>query len=449
MTTVAGTQAALGPGGGGRARAGGLIRPAQWSRALARAAAPAVDLLRGSAWVRAALAACAAVTPTGWAVLAGSVAAWLASGRLHWSELRLIAVMGLVVFVLCCAMALGRSSLQVALKLSAQRITVGGVSTVTVEVHEPMERRRFHLVPARLRVPDGTAAGRSFDLPVLGRGMAHRFDPFEVPGAQRGVIELGPATAVRGDPFGLVRRRLLLADRREVLVHPLRINLPSLGSGVLHDLEGRVTEHVSASDLEFHTLREYVPSDDARHIHWLSSAKVSSARPDKPFMVRRFLETRLTHLLLIVDGEAGSYTDPEQFETAVSAAASIAVRALKDKLQVTLLVADRLAHEPSPMQALDACARARFGAGTGLFGLIARGLRVAPRTTSVMIVTGPVRDYPELRKVCSRIPRGLRATAVRVDPAHQTGVTASGSLRALSLKRIEDLPLLVREAVSG
>jgi uncharacterized protein (DUF58 family) len=418
-------------------------------RTFTETAAPAIQAVRAAAATRAVVSALDAVTVTGWSVLAGSIAAWIASGRLHWSELRLIAVMGLVVFVLCCAMALGRGSLRVALTMSSQRITVGGNCRVTVEVDEPLDRRRFNLVPARLSVPDGSARGRIFDLPVLGRGMAHRFKPFDVPGARRGVIDLGPATAVRGDPFGLVRRRLVLADKRELLVHPYRIPLPPLGSGVLHDLEGRITEHVSASDLEFHTLREYVPSDDARHIHWRSSAKLASTRPDKPFLVRRFLETRLTHLLVLVDGEPASYTDPEQFETAVSTGASIAARALHDKLQVTLLVADRLAHEPSIPQALDACARANPDPDAGLFALIARGLRLAPRTTSVIIVTGPVRDYPELRRVCRRIPRGLRSTAIRIDPDNPTGVTASGSLSALALRGIEDLPVLIRETVSA
>jgi uncharacterized protein (DUF58 family) len=447
---MASTDSALGraPGAGGLGIPG-APGAADRLRTLAANAVRTAQSIREASASRTLISVLSAVTPTGWTVLAASLAAWLGSGRLRWSELRLIAVMGLVVFVLCCGMALGRSSLRVALRLSAQRITVSGSCRVTVEVHEPVERRRFNLVPARLRVPDGSEAGRTFDLPVLGRGMAHRFPPFDVPGDRRGVIALGPATAVRGDPFGLVRRRLVLAEEQELLVHPLRIALPPLGSGVLHDLEGRVTEHVSASDLEFHTLREYLPSDDARHIHWRSSAKISSARPDKPFLVRRFLETRLTHLLVLVDGEQASYTDPEQFETAVSAGASIAERALRDKLQVTLLVADRLAHEPSIPQALDACARADLAAGAGLFALIARGLRVAPRTTSVMIITGSVRDYPELRRVCRRIPRGLRSVAIRVDPDNPTGVTASGALSALSLRRIEDLPVLIREAVSA
>lgn len=442
---MAGTDSTLGPV---RAAGFGIPRARQQARAFAEAAAPAYQAGREAAATRAALSALSSVTATGWTVFTATIAAWTASGRLHWPELRLIAVMGVVVFVLCCAMALGRSSLRVELQMSSQRITVGGSCRVTVAVHEPLDRRRFNLVPARLSVPDGSADGRTFDLPVLGRGMAHQFEPFDIPSDRRGVIDVGPATAVRGDPFGLVRRRLVLAGKRELLVHPYRVPLPQLGSGVLHDLEGRVTEHVSASDLEFHTLREYVPSDDARHIHWRSSAKLASTRPDKPFLVRRFLETRLTHLLVLVDGELASYTDPEQFETAVSAGASIAVRALQDKLQVTLLVADRLAHEPSIPQALDACARAEADTGGGLFALIARGLRVAPRTTSVIIVTGSARDYPQLRAVCRRVPRSLRSIAIRIDPDNPTGVTASGSLSALSLRRIEDLPVLIREAVS-
>ena len=97
--------------------------------------------------------------------------------------------------------------------------------------------------------------------------------------AGAGVIPVGPATSVRGDPIGLIRRQVSWAEQTEVFVHPRTTRLEPFGSGLLRDLEGRTTEDVSMSDLAFHTLREYVPGDDRRYIHWRSSAKVGSAVP--------------------------------------------------------------------------------------------------------------------------------------------------------------------------
>ena len=42
------------------------------------------------------------------------------------------------------------------------------------------------------------------------------------------------------------------------------------------DLEGVPSDQLSMSDLAFHALREYVPGDDLRHVHWRSSAKADS-----------------------------------------------------------------------------------------------------------------------------------------------------------------------------
>jgi uncharacterized protein (DUF58 family) len=389
-----------------------------------------------------------AVTLSGWAVLAGSVVGWFAGRRLHWPELCLLSIVGLVVFGLCCAMALGRMSLRAAVQLSEQRIKIGQRAKVELIVQNTAVHRSVAPIPTEVVLPETGVEDRTFDLPALARGAVHAFEKFDVPGLRRGVVRIGPATSVRADPFGLVRRTMVLAGETELLVHPVHILLPPLGSGLLHDLEGRTTEHISSSDLEFHTLREYMPSDDARHIHWRSSAKISSARPGTSFLVRQFLETRLSHLLVLVDGDPGSYRHPAEFETAVSAGASIAVRALKDKLQLTFLVADRLAHEPTHPQALDACSRARLGPDSGLAALISRGLRVAPRATSVIIVTGPVPDYPKLRRQCLRIPRHLRTVAIRIDTSAPTGITAPGSLTLLSLSRLTELPVLIREGAA-
>ena len=65
------------------------------------------------------------------------------------------------------------------------------------------------------------------------------------------------------------------------------------------------------SDLAFHALRDYQPGDDRRYIHWRSSAKAGR------FLVRQFLDTRRSHVAVVVDSEAANYTDPDEFELAI------------------------------------------------------------------------------------------------------------------------------------
>ncbi len=403
-----------------------------------------------AALLRPRLAPLNVVTGTGYAILISTLLAWIAATDLHWVELGVISVLGLVLFVLCVATTLGGMALRVELVPDDLRIEIGARTNVTVTVENTAARRGLVPIPAEIELPDGTEHGRVFELSPLAPGAARVIDHFDVHGARRGVVRLGPATAVRADLFGLVRRSVVLPGGTEVLVHPRRVPLPSSGSGLLHDLEGRTTEHISASDLEFHTLREYTAGDDARHIHWRSSAKLVSARPDAGFLVRQFLETRLTHLLVLVDGDRAAYGDPAaDFETAISAGASLAERALKDKLQLTFLVADRLAHEPSIPQALDACSRAQADTAAGPAALIARGLRVAPRTTSVVLVTGDRRAYEDLRRLARRVPRGVRTVVIAVDPTRETGVAAVGHPTLLHLKQLGELRVLMREGAAA
>ena len=157
------------------------------------------------------------------------------------------------------------------------------------------------MLPILVELPVGLSAAR-FVLPPLTPGDAHE-ELFVVPTSRRGVIQVGPATTVQGDPLGLMRRTLTWTERTELFVHPRTVALESLGAGLLRDLEGSTTEDVSMSDLAFHALREYQPGDDRRYIHWRSSAKAGK------LLVRQFLDTRRSHVTVIVD------PDPEQYRS--------------------------------------------------------------------------------------------------------------------------------------
>ncbi len=374
----------------------------------------------------------ATVTPLGWIVLGGSVAAWAAGVWAGWAEAVLAGLTGVVASLLCGVFTLGRTAIAVRIEPRQRRLTVGGTTTVDVVVTSTATRR---LLPFGLEV-----GAEAFGVPGLAAGASYTAG-FTVAGQRRGVIPVGPATSVRGDPLGLAQRRVEWAGPVEVFVHPVTVRLEAVGEGLLRDLEGRTTNDVSMSDLAFHTLREYVPGDDRRYIHWRSSAKAGT------FLVRQFRDTRRTHLLVVVDGDAGAYADPEEFETAVSVGASVACRAVEDAVGVTLLAADQWTGKGpggrSRQAVLDTCARAGLG-GEALPRLVGRGASTVPEATYALVVTGSRPTFTDLRRAAARLPVGMPAVVVQVDPLGRPRCAPHPVLTVLTLTDLTDLRGLLR-----
>ncbi len=87
----------------------------------------------------------------------------------------------------------------------------------------------------------------------------------------------------------------------DLYVHPRISSLERLGSGFLRDLEGQTTQDLSPSDVAFHTLREYVPGDDRRHVHWKTTARIGK------LMVRQFVDTRRSFLSIVISTDPADY----------------------------------------------------------------------------------------------------------------------------------------------
>lgn len=115
---------------------------------------------------------------------------------------------------------------------------------------------------------------------------------------RRGAFSLGPTTLASGDPFGLfpVKRTFPPADR--LLVLPLIIPIdgfyapPGLlpGGKIIRRKAHEVTPHASS-------LREYVPGDPLKRIHW-----PSVARREK-LMVKEFEQDPQTEIWIFLDAE--------------------------------------------------------------------------------------------------------------------------------------------------
>jgi uncharacterized protein (DUF58 family) len=251
------------------------------------------------------------IKPIGWLVLGLGLGAAMVATFTAWRELAVLGTACLLLLVLAVPFLLGRTSVSVDLRLQPERVAAGESVAAGVLV---VNRAANRLVPTTLEVPVGSAVHR-YGISSLAPGAAHE-ESFTIRTERRGVITVGPAMTRRGDPVGLFSRDMVWTPVREVLVRPHLIPMESLGAGLLRDLEGVSTDAVSQSDLAFHALREYVPGDDLRHIHWRSSAKVMASTGESALLVRQYLDTRRSHATIVVDDQASAWADPEDFECA-------------------------------------------------------------------------------------------------------------------------------------
>ena len=135
-------------------------------------------------------------------------------------------------------------------------------------------------------------------LPTLRRSRAVQ-EQITLTGLRRGVLRVGPVSAWRTDPLGLVRWTERWSAASELLVLPRMVAVDALTGGAVRDQEGTPSDEISMSDLAFHALREYVPGDDLRHVHWRSSAKA------RALQIRQYHDTRRSHLTLVIDDDRG------------------------------------------------------------------------------------------------------------------------------------------------
>jgi uncharacterized protein (DUF58 family) len=192
------------------------------------------------------------------------------------------------------------------------------------------------------------------------------------------------------------------------------------------------------SDLAFHALRDYAAGDDRRYIHWRSSARTGQ------LMVRQFVDTRRIHATLVVDGRPASYATEDEFELALSAAGSIAVRAIQDEQQASIIAAQEAVADGSIQQILDGLTRADFADDADLATLAGGVLRTAPDTSLAVLITGSVVPFSVVRRAGAALPPEIDTVALRVDPTADPGMTTVGEMTVLTLRALDDLPALMR-----
>lgn len=382
------------------------------------------------------------VKPLGWTVLAIGVLAGIVAARAQWRELAVLAAACAVLLVLSVPFLVGRTRVSVDLVVEPVRVVAGESVSAGCRLTNLSPGR---LLPTLLDLPVGDVEHR-YRVPLLGAGQ-HHDESFTIRTERRGVIPVGPATTRRGDPLGLFSRDLSWTGVTEVLVRPPMVPLDSLGAGLLRDLEGVSTDAVSQSDLAFHTLREYVPGDELRHVHWRSSAKAMAAAGEGQLLVRQYLDTKRSHATVVVDDAASVWADPDDFETAMSVAASLAVRAVLDDFDTSFMCGAHASAGGSGHLALDAICRAGFGK-VGLVTATHRAAMVSPDTSLLFVISGAGVDFADLSRAGAAFGPEIRRIVLLVDPSATSRAVETDGMPVLYLASRQDLAGLLRRSVS-
>lgn len=370
------------------------------------------------------------ITRAAWIVLAIGAVAWVVGAQGGWVELVVLGCGFVAVLLGCAFFAIGRHPYAINLRLREGRVVVGERAMGGIDVRNI---GTSHVLPARIELPVGPVTAK-FALPGLDPGAEHD-ELFAIPTDRRGVLPVGPVRSVRGDPLGLIRRAVQWTEPEELYVHPRTIRLGSASAGYLHDLEGQVSRDVTNADLSFHALREYVPGDDRRYVHWRSSARVGT------LMVRQFEETRRTHLVTALSVNERDYDDPEEFELAISAVGSLGLHTLGTESELSALTQRRAIVTLGPRPLLDDLTRLESRRmNDGVVDLARSVTRDALRATVAILACGSTVTPHQIRAAGAVLPAGVRALAIQCRIGADVSARRLGAVTVLELGKLEDLP---------
>jgi uncharacterized protein (DUF58 family) len=249
---------------------------------------------------------------------------------------------------------------------------------------------------------------------------------YRLPTTRRGVFEVQPVEVTRRDAFELFRLSQKHGQPARIWVYPRVLGLHPLPTGVTRHLEGPSSDTAPHGTIAFHRLRDYVPGDDLRLVHWRSTAHAGR------LLVKHNVDTSQPYTVVVFDQRAARYT-AESFEEAVDVVASVLVASAAHKAPVELRLTDgtvlggpRL-HDVTPM--IDHLTGVQPERDADLTVTLL-ALRRARGGTSLVVVTGAL-ERAELPHVGALRRRFDRLVVVALDERPAADVADVAGVRLI------------------
>ncbi|HVM24033.1 MAG TPA: DUF58 domain-containing protein [Candidatus Limnocylindrales bacterium] len=272
--------------------------------------------------------------------------------------------------------------------------------------------------------------GRVLGLP--GRGRRQWLAKVTV--TRRGTYRLGPLRVRTGDPFGLFSSEMTVGHPTSLVVFPEVVALTHwrLPPSPIDGTTPARRRYEAASPL-VSSVRPYVHGDAINRIHWLSSARHGELH------VKEFDLEQAADLWIVLDLERAVHAgvgNDASVETAVSIAASVALRTLADNRSVAMTASARRVqvHQPDrgprvEQKLLHLLANVQADGITPLAEVMTATLSQLRRGMTVCIVTGST-DRTWVRALSALRRRGVAALVILLDRASYIGVDPDDRARA-------------------
>lgn len=372
-----------------------------------------------------------AVTTTGWAVITLVIVGLALAVAFQWVEALACALAGVVALLLAAMRVAWRPPHVVSIRVPNERIVAGQTAVGEISVRNERARSARSGI---IELPIGTGTGE-FVVPPLG---AHETwdEMFLISSRHRGLINVGPARAVRSDALGLLRRVRMWDEPVLLHVHPRTVRVPFDATGFQLDVEGVATGKLSSSDVSFHALRDYEPGDDRRAVHWQSTARLGK------LIVRQYEETHRSHHVIVLDTSRDAW-DHDTFETAVSVAGSLGLANLRESRPVSLSTTEGWLPSGVAMRMLDALSEVKARS----FGDLSRRVREAvaqrPGVSALTLIVGPNVTDIEAAHLARLAPIDVPVSIIRIGAEGVRARRDLGRGVLLDCSTLDDLPRII------
>jgi uncharacterized protein (DUF58 family) len=251
---------------------------------------------------------------------------------------------------------------------------------------------------------------------------------------RRGSFRLGALRVRTGDPFGLFSTEMQVGQPTSVVVFPEVVALPHwrLPPSPIDGTTPARRRFEAATPL-VSSVRPYVHGDAINRIHWLSSARHSE------LLVKEFDLEQAADLWILLDLDRGVHAgvgNDASVETAVTVAASIAMRTLADNRSVAMTASARRiqVHQPDrgprvEQKLLHLLANVQADGGHSLAEVLTATLPQLRRGMTLCIITGST-DRTWVRALSALRRRGVAALVILLDRASYIGVEPDDQARA-------------------